>query len=219
MCPTINIPPDVYKRLESHAEGFDTPTNVIVKLLNHYEDIGEESTPTPAKWHSSHLGRDYSQYIFNGAIFGKGKLALAIIKEYVSKNPDVTFNELYDVFPKEVQGSYDVIVTAEKAFEIHEKSGYKRHYINEDDLVQLSDCTAAVTNQWGSGNIDNMINKAFELGFHISPAYVCPECGHQFKGNSWGGIDAHWKANHENIMLYDEAWPLIKSGQYQKAEG
>jgi len=40
----------------------------------------------------------------------------------------------------------------------------------------------------------------------------CPECGHRFKGSGWGGIDAHWKANHHDIMAYSEAWPVIKAG-------
>jgi uncharacterized protein (DUF433 family) len=43
---------------------------------------------------------------------------------------------------------------------------------------------------------------------------VCPECGHEFQGNGWDGIDAHWGAHHEDIMPYKEAWPLIQSGDY-----
>ena len=43
---------------------------------------------------------------------------------------------------------------------------------------------------------------------------ICPECGHEFKGNGWDGIDAHWKAAHEGVMPYKEAWPIIQSGQY-----
>lgn len=43
---------------------------------------------------------------------------------------------------------------------------------------------------------------------------VCPECGHQFKGNGFDGMDAHWRAKHEDIMPYEDAWPLIKSGTY-----
>lgn len=43
---------------------------------------------------------------------------------------------------------------------------------------------------------------------------VCPECGHRFKGNSFGGIDAHWRAKHDDLMPYEEAWPLIKSNSY-----
>jgi len=48
---------------------------------------------------------------------------------------------------------------------------------------------------------------------------VCPECGHQFQGNGWDGIDAHWRSKHEQILPYKEAWPLIKSGEYQKHRG
>jgi hypothetical protein len=31
-------------------------------------------------------------------------------------------------------------------------------------------------------------------------------------GNGFDGIDAHWRAKHESVMPYSEAWPLIKSG-------
>ena len=42
---------------------------------------------------------------------------------------------------------------------------------------------------------------------------TCPECGYGFSGPGWGGIDAHWKASHEEIMPYAEAWPIIKAGR------
>ena len=40
----------------------------------------------------------------------------------------------------------------------------------------------------------------------------CPECGRQFRGSGWGGIDAHWRAYHEDIMPYHEAWPIFRNG-------
>ena len=43
---------------------------------------------------------------------------------------------------------------------------------------------------------------------------VCPECGHEFQGNGWDGIDAHWRAKHAHVMRYEEAWPLIFAGNY-----
>ena len=46
---------------------------------------------------------------------------------------------------------------------------------------------------------------------------VCPECGHEFRGNGWDGIDAHWRSKHEAIMPYEEAWPMLKDGSYQRA--
>lgn len=48
---------------------------------------------------------------------------------------------------------------------------------------------------------------------------TCPECGQPLAGNGFDGIDAHWKSAHENIMPYKEAWPLIKSGSYQRSSG
>ncbi len=45
---------------------------------------------------------------------------------------------------------------------------------------------------------------------------VCPVCGHTFQGKGWEGIDAHWRAKHEDIMPYGEAWPLLREGAYQK---
>lgn len=43
---------------------------------------------------------------------------------------------------------------------------------------------------------------------------ICPECGHQFRRNGFDGIDAHWRAKHDDVMPYEEAWPLIKSVSY-----
>ena len=43
---------------------------------------------------------------------------------------------------------------------------------------------------------------------------VCPECGHVFQGNGWDGVDAHWRSKHEDIMPYEEAWPLLRDGKY-----
>ncbi len=45
---------------------------------------------------------------------------------------------------------------------------------------------------------------------------ICPECNHIFLGGTWGGIDAHWRAHHENIMPYEKAWPLISTGNYER---
>ena len=45
---------------------------------------------------------------------------------------------------------------------------------------------------------------------------VCPECSHEFQGNGWDGIDAHWRAKHAHIMGYEEAWPLICAGEYKR---
>jgi hypothetical protein len=40
----------------------------------------------------------------------------------------------------------------------------------------------------------------------VEPPRICPECGHVFQGNGWDGIDAHWRAEHEQVMPYHEFW-------------
>jgi predicted CopG family antitoxin len=44
MSQVISIPENLYERLKKHAHGFDTPANVIEKILNYYERHCEEST-------------------------------------------------------------------------------------------------------------------------------------------------------------------------------
>ncbi len=43
MCPVVRISAETYSRLEKHAVGFDSPSSVINKILDHYEGI--DSTP------------------------------------------------------------------------------------------------------------------------------------------------------------------------------
>ncbi len=45
----------------------------------------------------------------------------------------------------------------------------------------------------------------------------CPECGHVFQGNGWDGIDAHWRSKHENIMPYEDAWPMLREDKYRRS--
>ncbi|MGD0520441.1 MAG: hypothetical protein ABSA48_04220 [Terracidiphilus sp.] len=54
---------------------------------------------------------------------------------------------------------------------------------------------------------------------NLSTKNVCPECGHQFRGNGFDGIDAHWRSKHEHLMPYRVAWPLIKTGNYSPRTG
>jgi hypothetical protein len=32
----------------------------------------------------------------------------------------------------------------------------------------------------------------------------CPECAQVFKGRGWGGIEAHWKSRHTDVMSYED---------------
>ena len=46
MSQVIRISDELYKRLEAHASGFDTPSNVIETILNAYEEQNLDFQPT-----------------------------------------------------------------------------------------------------------------------------------------------------------------------------
>ena len=111
--------------------------------------------------------KDFSKYTFNGEAFGKGKLVLAVVKDYVSKNPDTTFDELKKAFPDEWQAGgskklekRNVFVRLSEAKNIvaeHHKNRAS-HYIKEGEPIQLSDEVIAVNNGWGIGNIGDFVD-------------------------------------------------------------
>lgn len=114
--------------------------------------------------------KDTSQYLFEGKRLGKGRLVLAIIKRHVETNPTITFAELEKAFPKSCQGSAGVVATADQANQIYSTTGRMRHFLAPEDLIQLQDVIAAVSSQWGAGNIDRLIKRAGELGYKVQPA-------------------------------------------------
>ena len=166
MSQVIRIPSNIYKRLEEHASGFDTPANVIERLLNHYE--GLEHTVLSIQDEIVSSKRSASKYTFGNNLFGKGRLVLAIVKTYVSNNPDTSFDKLQGLFPKHLQGSNGVFSLYTDAQDIYERTGHKRHFIKPDEIIKLSDCEITVSTEWGKGNIDNIIAAAQSLGYEIT---------------------------------------------------
>jgi len=108
--------------------------------------------------------KDTSKYTFNGKAYGKGRLVQAVVKDYISKNPDTSFDELKKAFPDEWQaggaksGNRAVFARLTDAKKIFEDKGYIRHYFKEGETIQLSDEVIAVSNQWGIGNIGDFVD-------------------------------------------------------------
>ncbi len=108
--------------------------------------------------------RDTTKYEFNGQVYGKGRLVLAVLKEYVQRNPGTTYSELGSVFPDHIQGR-EMFTTEEKALA---KSGTK-NFTKPEELIALSDSVVAVSNQWGR-NIGKFLSRCSELGITIRVA-------------------------------------------------
>jgi len=133
------------------------------------EETNEEDDLLQSQYHSGK--KDTTQYVFNGRTYGKGRLVLAVVEEYIKNHNNITLDELHKLFPKEIQGSFFVVDSFEKAKKIVEGShiNKKRHFI--DNPIKLSNGEeVVVTTEWGISNIDKFINKARELGYSISQA-------------------------------------------------
>ncbi len=116
--------------------------------------------------------RDYSKWEFFDNVYQKGQLVLAVVKKFVEDNPEISFSDLKKVFPDHLQSGSEhkkgeVFCSAKDGVKRYEETGnkYKRHHLNPEDHIKLSDATIVVSNQWGIDNIDNILRKANELGY------------------------------------------------------
>jgi len=165
---TIRIPADVYKRLEEHARGFDTPANVIERLLNSYEGIPAQEVSC-ASGKTGKRERDKTKYLFGASLYSKNRLVLAVIQRYVSEHPEINFSELQSAFPKSLQGSTGVFNEVEYVKEKYSGKQNKRHFVKPNEVIQLTDCQVVVCTEWGIGNINDFLHKVEELGYEVQP--------------------------------------------------
>jgi hypothetical protein len=116
-------------------------------------------------------GRDYTKYIFEGVKYGKAPLVRAVVQKHVDTDSAKDLSQLYDHFPKELQGYYGVFATYEEAKTVNDQYGYVRYYTKLDEVRRLSDNNAiAICSQWGKGNIEGFLKRAGELGYSIEKA-------------------------------------------------
>ena len=118
--------------------------------------------------------RDYQKYLVDGkGPFGKGRMVLAVIKEFVSRNSNVSYDELIsdERFPAVLRGTtgkWGCVSLLGDAKSLAEQTQRKRHFLDEEDVITLKGgVRVAVSSQWGIGNIDAFIKRAKKLGVKI----------------------------------------------------
>lgn len=124
------------------------------------------------------MPRDFTQYLFNGREYGKGKLVLSVIREHVSKNTTITFDQLVNDFPDRLQANsaiqFSEIQAVVKKFDEITDSEKKRFHVNPDEIITVSNTHVAVSREWNKENILNFINRAAELGYSIKTLNQMP---------------------------------------------
>jgi hypothetical protein len=112
--------------------------------------------------------RDRSNFIFNGTPLNKCRLVNAVIKKVVEDNPQITFPELKEMFPDNIQGSMGVFVLKQEAKKKNKRTNGTRYYIKPGEVIQLGDDSRISTcTQWTTENILKFIKQAKQLGYKI----------------------------------------------------
>jgi hypothetical protein len=163
---------DVIRALKFHSfelygwypEGEDEPTKPANYPVNWQEPRSFSKEKNTG--HNGNKTKDHTQYRFKNEIYGKGRLVLAVIKDFVQNNQRYSYGEIESIFYKKIQGSVGVIGRYEDEKEKYKGKKPKRHFW--DDVISLNDDDRiVVSTEWGIENIGRFIKKAEELGYII----------------------------------------------------
>jgi hypothetical protein len=111
--------------------------------------------------------KDKTKYLFNGSIYSKSRLVLAVIQKYVKDNRDIDMNKLSNIFDYTLIGksNFGVVKPVNDAKKIN---GYpKRYYTKDDEVIHTFDGNMYVCTQWTIDTIKRFIARAIDLGFEI----------------------------------------------------
>lgn len=113
--------------------------------------------------------RDNTKYLFNGMKLGKGRLVLEIVREYLTQNPQSTYDYLHNKFPANFQGSTGVINTLEFIKDKYKNSSKNRHFMDKNDVFTSYDnIKFVVCTEWKIDNIHNIIDFARNENYIIA---------------------------------------------------
>ena len=88
--------------------------------------------------------RDMTKFEFDGKSYPKNQYIFTVIKNYADSHPGLSLEDFQKVIPHTTGFRKDVWVPIKKAKEIEERDR-RRHYMNPDQVIELSDETICVT--------------------------------------------------------------------------
>lgn len=160
--------------------------NLEVKMASEVEDasVNEEVVPEGSQEVSSDIntlsndieteGKDTTKYSFDGKEnLGKGQLAVSIIEKYMKEHPNLSYEELKDIFPDSMMGnSLKLIGLIVKEDDVknapynYQKKAYG--YFKPDRRYKdVNGVDFFVSNNWNITNIQNIIDFAKQQGWII----------------------------------------------------
>ena len=118
--------------------------------------------------HKNKNNLDKTRYLFNGkGNYGKRRLSLEIVKQFVQDNPNLTYNQLEDIIPLPIRSLDEIQLWKQTT---KDQSKNSRWFEEKDDLMVSNDgIVFAFTTQIGRGNIDKIIDFGRRQGYSIEP--------------------------------------------------
>jgi hypothetical protein len=90
-----------------------------------------------------------------GTPLNKRSAVFAAIERYQFDNPEASFNDIESVFPRDIQGSYGVVATAEEVYNRRAQGqDVDKRYFTNKPLHDGNGKTFYVCNQWGDENFE-----------------------------------------------------------------
>lgn len=161
-----SITEDALKKIKGHNENSKN-IKIVVILIKKYETNNDQLFITSTCINANEMGgsnsKDYTTYEYNGEKYGKGRLVLSVISDYISNNNINSIVELEQKFPKNLQGSFGCF---RKFDEITQKE-MVRFFSNDSDLLRVGRVKIAVCNQWGVQNIKRFLYCCEKLKIEI----------------------------------------------------
>ena len=108
--------------------------------------------------------KDYSKYLFNGLELNKRKLVLELIKTHIKNNNILSLEDLLFDFPQELRKGRKMYKRYDEGIQTNDKN---RYFSEVDEVLDLTDGKFVISNQWGAGNIQAILDRADELGYEI----------------------------------------------------
>jgi hypothetical protein len=152
--------------LERKEEVDDTDIENEIGQQSHYVLVKQPRSKSGSN------GRDNTKYSIDGGInyFGKNRIVREIIIRYLESHPKLTYRQLEQIFPDEMQGSYGVVRSLDELHEMeHDRKDLETRYLmKEEELLKTADGVQfAVCNQWGAYNIPNIFRLMEKWGGNV----------------------------------------------------
>lgn len=156
----FNVAPQ--KALEIFKEIALTIDDAVVTEYDNNQPVCSDNPISMPIQKCTNHGKDYTKYSLNGVgSYGKGRLALEVIRVYVGSN-HVNYNELVELLPNRLIKTVDEV----NRWKSQTSDTHKR-WFEKDILISNDGVKFVVSSQHGKGNIGKIFELADKLGYEI----------------------------------------------------